>query len=307
MGEITEALRRARAARAGEDRGSAALPEPPSKADAARDGAPRGVPGRGADAGAPPPPRPPREGGEPIAAISRVKAGDWVARAVLVAPEHPTALAFRRFAIRLDAEIQARRSLLVTSALRREGKTTVACNLALALASMTDQRRVALVDLDLHRPGVARGLGIRPRLGLERVLAGEAPLEAARLPTELAALDVFAAGGSRSQAHDILSSRRFHEVMAALSEGYEAVVIDTPPVLLLPDVQLMAPQVGACVAIVRAGSTPRSAFRELLGALPLERLVGCFLNDARLPRHARYGYDYGERSDETLAETSAGS
>jgi len=305
LGEITEALRRARAERGGEDRSPSNPSEPPPKADAPRERAPLRVPERGADA--PALLRAPRADGEPAAAIPRAKAGDWVPRAVLVDPEHPTALAFRRFAIRLHPELEARRSLLVTSSLRREGKTTVACNLALALASMAGQRRVALVDLDLHRPSVARGLGIRPRLGLERVLDGEAPLEAARLRTELAALDVFAVGDSRSEAHEMLSGRRFQDALAALSEGYDAVVIDTPPVLLLPDVALMAPQVGACVAVVQAGNTPRSAFRELLGALPQERLIGCFLNDARLPRHARYRYYERDREDEAVVESSAGS
>jgi Mrp family chromosome partitioning ATPase len=248
-----------------------------------------------------------RSGEEPIIPISRVKTGDWIARAVLVDQQHVISECFRHFAIRVRPAIEARvsRTVMVTSALRQEGKTTTACNLALALASMAAERRVALVDLDLHLPAVARGLGIEPAVGLERVLDGEVSLEAARICTDIEALDVFAVARSRPRAHEVFSSRRFADLMKVLSEGYDAVVVDTPPVLVLPDVALLAPHVGSCIAVVRAGATPRSAFREMLGALPAERLIGCFLNDARLPRHTRYGDLYRHADDEAAAAAAA--
>jgi len=236
--------------------------------------------------------------------ISRVKTGEWVARSVLVA--HPFAESFRQFAIRVRLFVEGRRNpaVLVTSALRREGKTTIACNLALALASMAAERRVALLDLDLHRPGVAAALGIRPPVGIESTLDGEAMLASTRTRTDVPALDVFAVRSPRPHAHAVFSSRRFRDVMAELTTGYDAVVVDAPPVLPLPDVSLIAPEVGGCIAVVRAGNTPRSAFREMLGVLPGDRLIGCFLNDAILSRSARYDY-YHQAPDAPAAEDSA--
>jgi Mrp family chromosome partitioning ATPase len=248
----------------------------------------------------------PARSGETTVGISRAKAGEWVPRTVLLA--HPLADCFRQFAIRVRAAVEASSNptVMVTSALRLEGKTTVSCNLALALASMAGERRVALVDLDLHRPGVARALGILPGVGLERVLDGESPLASARIQTDIPALDVFAIARPRPHAHGVLSGRRLREVVAELAGGYDAVVIDTPPVLLLPDVSLIAPHVGGCIAVVRAGNTPRSAFREMLEGLPADRLIGCFLNGASLPRHARYGYYYGDPDPPAAEDPAAG-
>lgn len=309
MGEITDALRRARTERGRDD----VLPRAPlapaapgittggSAPAAARDDTrPDVAAGR----------LPQRADDEPVAPIPRVKVGDWVGRAILVEAQQAVAECFRQFAIRVRGAIEARgvRSVLVTSALRREGKTTVACNLALALASVAAERRAALVDLDLHRPGVARSLGVHPRVGLERVLDGDASLESARICTEIPALHVYAVANSRPHAHEVFSSRHFPEVMQSLTAGYDVVIVDTPPVLLLPDVALIAPHVGAYVAVVRAGSTPRSAFRELLVELPQDRLIGCFLNDARMPRHARQGYPYrdDDEADAVAVSTAAG-
>ncbi|TFG91972.1 MAG: hypothetical protein E4H11_10060 [Myxococcales bacterium] len=164
---------------------------------------------------------------------------------------------------------------------------------------------MALVDLDLHRPDVARSLGIQPRVGLERVLDGEASLGSARICTDIPALDVYAASDPRSNAHDVFSRSRFPEVMRTLAAAYDVVVVDTPPVLLLPDVALIEPYVDTAVAVVRSGSTPRSAFRELLEELPQDRLIGCFLNDARMSRHARQGYSYPDDDDERIAASAA--
>jgi len=300
LGEITDALRRARL-----EQGSGAPGAGEPTSSAAWAGAVSRPPPRPTDAGARAPALPPRAADAPVATFPRAKLGDWAARALLVEPRHAVAESFRAFAIRVRPIIAARaqRTVLVTSALRREGKTTTACNLALALASMAAERRIALLDLDLHRPSVARGLVVRPSVGIERVLDGEVPLAAARLATEFASLDVFAAERARPHAHEALSGRSLREVLGELSSAYDVVVIDTPPMLILPDVSLIAPHVGACIAVVRARSTPTSAFREMLSRLPSDLLIGCFLNDARLSRHARYDYTYHD--DAAAADAAA--
>jgi Mrp family chromosome partitioning ATPase len=303
LGEITDALRRARL----EQESAAPSAEEPTAAAARAGAASRPAP-RPPETGARASGLPPRAADAPVATFPRAKLGDWAARALLVEPRHAVAESFRAFAIRVRPIVEARaqRTVLVTSALRREGKTTTACNLALALASMAAERRIALVDLDLHRPSVARGLAVRPSVGIERALDGEVPLAAARIATEFASLDVFAAESARSHAHEVLSGRRVRELLEELSNAYDVVVIDTPPVLILPDVSLIAPHVGACIPVVRARSTPTSAFREMLARLPADRLIGCFLNDARLSRHARYDYTYHDDDEAAAGAAAAG-
>ena len=102
---------------------------------------------------------------------------------------------YRHFAIRVSRAAKAAeaRTILITSASRAEGKTTTSCNLALALASMAGGRRVAFLELDLRRPAASEELGVRARVGIEAVLAGEARLDECRLTTNLPDLDLFLA------------------------------------------------------------------------------------------------------------------
>ena len=263
MGDFTDALRRG-----GLQRERRHEPEAGSEAVSAP--ATRGAPTDGAK-------------------IPRSKGNGWVARVVLAESQTPAAECFRRFALQVRSEIERRSNstLVVTSPLRQEGKTTTACNLALALASMAADRRIALLDLDLHRPGIAAALGLERVVGIEGVLTGERELSEARTSTELPSLDVFAVTRSRPMAHEILASAKLQTILTSLAASYDAVIIDTPPALLVPDVGLIAPHTGASLAVVRAGVTYQSAFREMLDLLPEDHLIGCFLNDARLPRHGR--------------------
>jgi Mrp family chromosome partitioning ATPase len=287
VGEITDALRRSRH----ESPAPGALPgraEPET-----RPSWPVEAPA------APAAPAEPAPDARPLAEISRTTANQWTARAVLVSEKQVVAENFRQFALQVRPLIEGRanRCVLVTSALRLEGKTTTASNLALALASLAAERRIALVDLDTRRPSIARGLGIRPEVGIDRVLTGEATLAAARIRTDVPALDVFAVEKPRSNAHELLSGQRLPQVLQELREGYDTIVIDGPPVLLVPDPLLILPHVGACIVVARSGLSIRSAFREMLSRLPEDRLIGCFLNDAPVPRHARRYASYYYAAD----------
>src|SRR5262245_24536334 len=132
MGEITDALLRSR--RGGDAVGERARVDPPPPA---RDGD--------------------RGEATPRIEISRGVGAPWVGRAVILPEQQLVAESFRNFALQTRRLIERlrNRAILVTSALRIEGKTTTSSNLALALASLAGERRVALVDLDLRRPCIA--------------------------------------------------------------------------------------------------------------------------------------------------------
>jgi Mrp family chromosome partitioning ATPase len=261
VGEVTEALRRA----AREPDRSAAAPSEPDEAST---------------------PAP--------CQISRSREGDWQARAVLVNRPGPQLDQFRRFALRVRRSLAARdaKSVLVTSALQGEGKTVVACNLALALSSMAAGNRIALVDLDLHRPSVAKAMGIAPGPGIEAALAGDKSIREVRIRTDLPALDLFPGARPIPGCHELLARPALRSLLEALSKDYATVVCDGPPTLLAPDLELIAPHVGGCVLVGRAGLTRKSRLREVLRILPREKMIGTFLNYSSLPRHARYYSQY---------------
>lgn len=215
----------------------------------------------------------------------------WPARAVWVAPSSPFAEEFRSLALRVREQLagESASSVLVTSALPGEGKTLTACNLALALGSLATTERVALVDFDLRLPGVGQALGLEPRVGIEAVLRGAAPLEAAAVVTD-AAIDVFPVGRPHRAGHELLVRPELGDVMKRLEATYRWVICDSPPLFPVPDVQILGPLIGSCLAVVRVGRTPRAVLRELAERLPKDKLLGFFLNDGRPPAHARRYY-----------------
>lgn len=232
--------------------------------------------------------------------------GKWVERACAVDPEGAVAVRFRHLAVRMRGLLDRspRPSLLVTSALSGEGKTTVAVNLAIALASIAPECRIALVDLDLHRGRIGRVMGYTGTAGVGSMLAGRAALAEIGVRTDLPALDFYPVCSPVHDAHSLLgaASERF---FAELHARYDYVVIDGPPVLPVPDVPLILPHVGGCLAVASSGKTRHRTFREMIDILPRGSALGVFLNNSpasAAQREYRYGPEAAAPVPEALAE-----
>ncbi len=207
----------------------------------------------------------------------------------------------RHLALRIRGELESRgvRSLAIVSALRNEGKTTVACNIAAALASLSNERSVALVDLDLRNPSLAGQLGVAASVGVESVLLGRATLEQVLLSFAHPALDVYAGVDAHKAAHELLVLPAFAEMLRQLEARYSTVIIDTPPTLIVPDSTLILRRAVACLAVARAGETRVSRFQEMLDLLPDGQLIGKILNHTPAPKHRRDAYYYDEFEEES--------
>ncbi len=282
MGEITDALRRARI-----DEKS----RPPSAIDPA---SPRG---------AAKPMAPVADAqSAPIPALDRhespssEKEGFWSPRALFIEDQGAMAETTRHLALRLRAELDQRRarSVAVVSALHGEGKTTIAGNLALALCSLSPNRSIALLDLDLRKPSLERSLGVRARVGIDDVLLGEATLDEACVAFDKPLLDVYPVRQPRGAAHELLVRPTLEAALRELERRYEIVVVDTAPVLLVPDTPILLRHMAACIAVARAGHTRSKAFSRMCELLPPGRLVGAVLDEGRLPTDAS-SYRYYEQ------------
>jgi Mrp family chromosome partitioning ATPase len=197
-------------------------------------------------------------------------------------------------ALRVRSELERRNtsSLCLTSALPGEGKTFTACNLALALASVAVDQRIVLVDMDLRRPGVARGLGVSSSVGFERVLRAEADLESVIVQTDVRALDLLLVTRPIPDPHRWLAGPGLKQTLDQLTQQYGVVVCDTPAALPCPEIGLVTPHIGACLMVARSGRTPRSALSDLRDLLPRDKIIGTFLNLARRAANERkYGYE----------------
>lgn len=201
--------------------------------------------------------------------------------------------------IRTEIDRTGKHSIAVVSANRNEGKSTVACNLAAAIASVTNERSVALVDFDLRNPSLASMLNIPVRAGIEQVLQGRAKLEDARITLREPEIDVYPCAQPHRAAHELLVLPSFATLIRELEARYSAVIIDTPPTLLVPDSTLIVRQVSYAIAVASAGQSRVHRFNEMLNRLPSEKILGKVLNNVPIPPHER-GDDYYYHDAEEL-------
>jgi len=187
------------------------------------------------------------------------------------------------------------RSLVVTSTGPGEGKTLVASNLAAAL-SQTGQR-VLLIDADMRRPRVHDVFGASQQPGLSNVLVGEAKTSEAIRETSTKGLWVLPAGQIPPNPAELLGSKRFKDFVAALTEHFTWVVIDSPPVMAVADAPIAAHIAHGVVFVVGAEMTARdlaqTAVEQLVNANA--HMIGGILNRVDLEHNAYYYSQYYRR------------
>jgi Mrp family chromosome partitioning ATPase len=185
-------------------------------------------------------------------------------------------------------------SVAIVSAERGDGKTTVACNVAIALATLSREREIALVDFDLRRPSIVKSLSIPHNGGVEEILLGRATLDSVRVCVQQPAIDVFPVATPQDVAHELIVLPEMAALIADLERRYATVVVDTPPAPLVPDATLILRHVAAWAPVVRAGKTRARSVRRLLDCLPQGRMLGWILNGDRAPRFGYREYYYGD-------------
>jgi capsular exopolysaccharide synthesis family protein len=184
---------------------------------------------------------------------------------------------------------QGLRTLMVTSALPREGKTLTATNLALTLSELYS-RRVLLIDADLRRPSVHELLRLPNRNGLGSLLRSEfAPLPLVEVSAQLA---VLVAGPPDANPMAALASTRMKSILEEAAAQFDWVIVDTPPVGLLPDANLIARWVDGVLLVIAARVTHYRSVQDALALLGPERVVGTVLNGAIQAVAADYGHYY---------------
>jgi len=182
--------------------------------------------------------------------------------------------------------------VMLTSAVMGEGKTLTSSNLALTL-SESYHKQVLLIDADLRRPTLHSLFRIRTGSGLTEGLAPTGADLKVPVHQISSRLGILPAGRPTSNPIAGLTSVRMRLLLEEARGSFDWVIVDTPPVALLPDANLLSSMVDGAVLVVRADSTPWDLVQRAAAAIGQDRMLGVVLNGATAESGADYyGYDY---------------
>jgi len=182
--------------------------------------------------------------------------------------------------------------IAVSSATVGDGKTTTSINLAGALAQNTTAR-VVLIDVDLRRGSVASGLRLHASESnglVDAILNPELDLSAVVRELPEFRLNVVPAGRCPAAPYEMLKSPRLGELIGQARKRYEYVVIDTPPLVPIPDARVVEKWVDGFVIVVRAHRTPQRLLEEALSMVSPDKMIGFVFNGDRRRISRHYGY-----------------
>ena len=210
--------------------------------------------------------------------------------------ESPFSEEYRTLRARIQSLRRTRelRSIVVSSSLPNEGKTTTAANLALCFG-LEREVTTCLVDADLRTPRVHQAFAGAGPVGLVEVLEGDAKLDEALVAVPDTRLMVLPVRALPPAPSELLGSRAMADLIAELHTRFHTVILDAPPVLGLPDTVTLVDLCDAALFVVGAGRSPREDVESALERLDASKVLGVVLN--RCARHEisyASGYGYGK-------------
>lgn len=223
-------------------------------------------------------------------------------------PQSPRAESFRQLRTNLQfANVSGKaNTVLITSSVPGEGKSTTATNLAIALSQAG--QTVCLIDADLRRPMINEYLGLDRTAGLTTALVGTADLNDLLQPWGTDNLFVLTSGQIPPNPSELLGSDEMKKVLSRLEEVFDTVIVDAPPLLPVTDAAVLSQHVGGVVIIVSTQKVRRHDLEKSLRALEMvdANVLGIVLN--RLPTKGPDSYSYGYyRNQELDREASSSS
>ena len=195
------------------------------------------------------------------------------------------------------------KTLIVTSAIPKDGKSTISINTAAALAD-GGRNKVLLIEADLHCPSLARTLGLDKLPGTAECLElADEPWPYVRKINPLG-FSLLQAGHGARHPTDLIQSDAFPKLLSDMEARFEWVIIDTPPVCPVPDTISMWKHVDGVLMVVRAGVTPQDRVAEVLQLVGPKRLAAVVFNGSIEATESYYKYSsyYGTKYGESKSK-----
>ncbi len=195
-------------------------------------------------------------------------------------PKSPVSEAYRTLRTNLQfSKVEKQlKTLLVTSAGPKEGKSTTAANLAIALAQAGN--RVVLIDADLRRPILHSVFGMSREEGITNYLAGSLPFDEMIKDTVMENLKLIPSGVLPPNPAELLATKKMEDLLKKLQSKFDIVILDSPPIIAVTDATVLSTKVDGTLLVVYAGQTERDAIKRAVTMLDsvASRLLGIVLN-----------------------------
>ncbi len=218
---------------------------------------------------------------------------------ITTASKSPFAEAFRtlRTNINYAGLDKPYRIILVTSAGPGEGKTTVTSNLGVVMAQVN--KKVLIVDCDLRRPNAHKVFGLNNSAGVTQTLINDADPKVLAQETQIPGLYVLTSGPIPPNPAELMGSHRMQALLSRAVEGYDFVLVDSPPVNMVTDALLLSSMVNGVLMVVQSGDTRIEHAKEALNKLNKvdAKMVGVILNDMDTSAGNYYYYNNYYYSD----------
>lgn len=215
-------------------------------------------------------------------------------------PKSPISEAYRtlRTNIQFSSFDKEVKTIVITSSAPNEGKTTTAVNLAVTLAQ--SGHNTIIVDCDQRRPSLHRVFNLSNEKGLSNILIGEVSFQEAVKKTELQNLSLLTSGTVPPNPAELLASHKMEKFFDFLKKEYEYIIIDTPPVLMVTDAQILSKYSDGCLLVVASRESDKSGViraKELLEQVNA-KILGVVLNKYTTSKGNYYNYYHYYHSEE---------